>query len=261
MQAEFHLRRERANRLDFGYSKNGNTGLHFHSQIEICFVLEGEVGVWINDRYRVLRAGQLALSCSYDAHAYRAEGDSRFAYLIVPTDLLHEFAPLFAGRHGGDPFICDPEVFDRAYHAFCALREESGEMTVRGYIYVILGILSGRLVPDKREETCEPRSLAQVLMYISEHYRSDLSLSALAASFGYNPSYLSRSFRETLGIGFHRYITMLRLRRAILLMRDGGQSVTACALESGFGSLRSFYRAFYEEFRCTPRQYLSGTHP
>jgi AraC-like DNA-binding protein len=33
-------------------------------------------------------------------------------------------------------------------------------------------------------------------------------------------------------------------------------TVTAAALESGFQSLRSFYRAFQAEFGCTPREYL-----
>ena len=79
---------------------------------------------------------------------------------------------------------------------------------------------------------------------------------ANAAKFGYNSSYLSRSFSKTFGISFNKYLTMLRLREAILLMRSGEMNVTECALESGFGSMRSFYRAFREEFGCTPKEYF-----
>ena len=52
---------------------------------------------------------------------------------------------------------------------------------------------------------------------------------------------------------------MLRLRETVLLMRAGKMSITACALESGFGSMRSFYRAFREEFGCTPKEYFAST--
>jgi AraC-like DNA-binding protein len=48
---------------------------------------------------------------------------------------------------------------------------------------------------------------------------------------------------------------MLRLREAVLLLKKGEYGVTKCALESGFGSTRSFYRAFHEEFGVTPKEY------
>ena len=80
----------------------------------------------------------------------------------------------------------------------------------------------------------------------------------LSTAFGYNSAYLSRTFQKTFGISFGRYLSMIRLREAILLLRDRKKNVTECALESGFGSVRSFYRAFYEEFKCTPKEYLQG---
>jgi AraC-like DNA-binding protein len=50
---------------------------------------------------------------------------------------------------------------------------------------------------------------------------------------------------------------MLRLRESILLLQSGKRTVTEAAIESGFGSMRSFYRAFYTEFSCSPKEYLS----
>jgi len=256
MQAEFHLRRERENQLEYGRGRHARCGVHFHSQIEVYFVLEGEIEVWINDKHRVLRSGEMSVAFSYDAHGYREVRASAFAYLIIPTDLLHEFTPLFTERRTGDPFVSDPQVFEKAYGAFCEIASGAGELAARGYIYVILGTLLSHLPLESRGEVQDPRSFARLLMYIGEHHRGELSLTDLAAAFGYNASYLSRTFRRTFGISFSRYVTMIRLREAILLMRDGDRSITACAMESGFGSLRSFYRAFYEEFHCTPRQYL-----
>jgi AraC-like DNA-binding protein len=41
-----------------------------------------------------------------------------------------------------------------------------------------------------------------------------------------------------------------------MLMREKRMSITDCAMESGFGSLRTFYRVFEEEFGCSPHEYL-----
>lgn len=48
---------------------------------------------------------------------------------------------------------------------------------------------------------------------------------------------------------------MVRLKNALMLMHEGKHTLTYCALESGFNSVRTFYRAFSEEFDCTPKEY------
>lgn len=258
LHAEFHLTRERSNRLAYGRVKDPNVPLHFHSQIELYAVLEGEVEVFVNDRRRVLRAGEISVAFSYDAHGYRSVRTSEVAYLIVPTDLLHEFLPLFSVPRGGDPFVSDGEVFRRVYDAFREIEGGTDALLVRGYVYVILGTVLGRLPREERSDPADLRLPARVLLYVGEHFGEELSLGDLAAHFGYNPSYLSRLFRETFGVTFGQYLTTVRLRNVILLLRAGEHSVTAAAMESGFGSMRNFYRVFSSEFGCTPKEYLAA---
>ena len=124
-------------------------------------------------------------------------------------------------------------------------------------LYVILGAIYSQMIPkDKAKDLPTHDSSADVLIYIGEHFREELTLSSVAKKIGYHPAYLSRYFRATFGISFVRYVSMVRLREAILLLQSGSRSVTECAIESGFGSIRSFYRAFYSEFGCNPTDYL-----
>ena len=132
------------------------------------------------------------------------------------------------------------------------------ELSMRGYIYIILGTILKKMTSDQPADSSENRFSADMLIYISEHFKEDIGLSSLAHHFGYNSSYLSRSFRQTFGISFGRYLTMLRLREFILLLREGNQSITECAFECGFGSMRSFYRAFRDEFGCSPKEYIES---
>ena len=261
MQAEFHLLREQANHLEFCRRQDPDVPMHFHSQIEIYLILSGEVEVWINDRHSILGPGDISVAFSYDAHSYRSVRPAECMYLIIPTDMCGEFRSLFAGKAAGEPFIRDPAAFAAVRHAIETLLDGANELIARGCVYITLGTLYDCLSLQSSTEGQDPHASAQLLIYIGENFKNEITLSTLAAAFGYNPSYLSRYFKETFGIGFNRYVTMLRLREAVLLLKEGTKSVTACALESGFRSLRSFYRSFYEEFGCTPRAYLAADKP
>ena len=259
MYPQFHVYREQSNTLAVGETRNANVMFHFHSQIEICLITEGAVEVWINDNRKILNAGELSVALSHDAHRYQFVSPSRSLYLIIPTNLCTEFLSVFQDRQIRNPFLQDPQLFDLLLSCHAQLQLQPNEITTRGYVYLLLGALMDRLETEPRRAPVDPSFTTKILLYISENFREDLSLTSIAAALGYHPSYLSRAFKNCFQIGLSRYITMVRLREAVQLMKEGEKSVLACALESGFRSSRTFYRAFCEEFHCTPKEYLSST--
>ena len=256
MRANFLLQREIQNELVCQKAISPSFVLHFHSHIEIYIVLSGEIEIIVNDQKRVLGAGEISVAFSYDAHGYRTVKPSEAIYLIIPTSLCGEFLPLLSSKNYGSSFISDEKTFSAAKSAAEGLMESKNELSKRGFVYVILGALIDAL-PKKEQNQAATHSFApEMLIYIGNHSREELTLGDVAKAFGYHPSYLSRSFRETFGISFVKYLNMIRLRDAMLLLRTEKMNVTQCALESGFGSMRSFYRAFHDEFGCTPKEYL-----
>ena len=258
MQANFLLKRELVKDLDYGHDPSPNFIVHFHSHIEIYLIRSGEVEVLINDQRRILRAGEMSVAFSYDAHGYRTVGKADADFLIIPTSYCAEILPILAGKHMNSPFISDPKTCAIVSECLKKLEAEPNEISKRGYVYEILGAVVDLLSQDSPEETQSPRFSAEILIYISEHFREELTLTTVAKAFGYHPSYLSRIFRQTFGISFGGYLSMLRLRETVLLLRKGNKNITACALESGFGSMRSFYRSFRDEFGCTPKEYFEA---
>ncbi len=258
MQAPLHLRREEQNELSYGqvHNKVIDVSVHFHSQIEIYLVRSGQIEVFVNDQRNVLHEGEFAVSFSYDAHGYRSLGNATTEFLIIPTDLCGEFLQLLSDKHTASPFINDRKTYETVHNAMEQIFAGANSLSQCGYIYVILGAILDQMPLSTQKEPQSTHFSAKLLIYISKHFREELTLTRLATAFGYNPSYLSRNFRKTFGVSFGKYLSMVRLREALLLLRKGNMSVTECALESGFGSIRSFYRAFYEEFKCTPREYL-----
>ena len=256
MKAEFNLKRELKNELVFGHTKGPGTYIHFHSHIELYFILSGEVEVFLNEQRRILKRGEGIIAKSYDAHGYRHINDSEAFYIIIPRNWCADILQSVDDKCNNSQFISNERVFEVIAREIEHLSGKQNEVSVRGRIYVILGAILDELVPmgDMKEgkDTFSP----EILMYISERYKEDISLASLAKKFGYNPSYLSRSFKSNFGLPFCKYITMLRLREAVKLITQGESSITKCAIDSGFGSMRSFYRAFFEEFAMSPKEYL-----
>ncbi len=257
MKAEFLLTREKRRELDVVEIENQEYRLHFHSHIEICLVTDGEMEVWINDQRKLLGKGDISVAWSYDAHAYYTPSYSYNISAIIPPQMFEEFLPLLENRHASSPFLSDPVLFDRLYALMKELSKCEEELTRKGYIYVILGTLIKNMNFEESFVRSDRQLSSKVLIYMNEHFREKINLLEVAHALGYSPNHMSLMFKNTMRLTFNQYLTLLRLRESVILMREGKKSITDCAFESGFQSLRSFYRAFQSEFGCTPREFLN----
>ena len=174
---------------------------------------------FVNNRSRVLSEGDISVALSYDTHGYRTIEKADAIYIIIPRSYCGDILHFFEGKRMSYPFISDPATFSIVAYAAKNLLIESNELTKRGYLYVILGEILKHMSSEPQPEAQVSQFSADILIYISNHFREELTLPALAAEFGYNSSYLSRTFRQTFGISFGKYLTMLRLREAILLLK------------------------------------------
>ena len=261
MQAEFGIAREQQYSLYHNeYIDNGSNEIgkfHFHSQIELYVVKKGEAEVFINDKWTVLKEGEMSAALSYDAHCYRTPEYSNTGILIIPTHMCEDFVFATKDKRVSDPFIRNKEAVSHILDIFKELRMcDDNPIKQKGYVYVILGIVMEHIGFEEANRVIDTNLSSRLLFYINENYKNDISLEMIAAEFGYNPSYVSRYFKNCFNSSILQYLTLIRLKNAIMLMRERKYSVTYCALESGFSSMRSFYRAFSKEFHCTPKEYI-----
>ncbi len=256
MQEIFLLQRELNKKLACGVVHSPSFIHHFHSHIELYLIKSGSIEIIINDQKKILKAGEISVALSYDAHSYRSVDRSEAIYLVIPTEYFSEFLPLFSQKRLASPFINDESTYKTVLQAMEGIIAGGNEITQRGYVYSILGAIFDYMTDLAEEAPSVDAFSPEILIYLSNNFRDEITLESTAKEFGLNPSYLSRSFRKTFGISFVKYLNMLRLREAVLLLKSGKMNVTECAYESGFGSMRSFYRAFHEEFGCTPKEYF-----
>ena len=136
-------------------------------------------------------------------------------------------------------------------------KEGSGYLERLGYVYLILGLIKDAVIDNERETfENDTELLSRLLLYINDNYGKNLSLSILSKVFGYHPGYISAYFKSHINIGISRYINVIRLKMAITLIEQKKYNITEIAMECGFASTRTFYRAFRNEFGCSPKEYL-----
>jgi len=261
MQLRFNIEREKQNKLIADNYENDYCLLQFHSQIEIYLIDEGEMEMLINGKFQRLLPGHVSVSLSYDAHAYKTPVSSKSSILHIPPHMCEDFINLVKGKRLKNPYITDPEAYRQIKACHEALKQKDiGYTRQFGYIYIILGIILKTAVFEDADQPINFDLATRILFYINDNFKNDISPASIASHLGYNQSYVSRYFKASCGISLVHYLTAVRLKNAVMLMQEGKHDITYCAFESGFSSMRTFYRSFHDEFSCTPKEYLKSIH-
>lgn len=260
MHPEFGIKREKQNHLFYKEYTNDKCLFHFHSQIELYFVDGGEMEMLVNNHSKTLHEGDLSVALSYDAHAYKTPKESKSSVFIIPSFMCEEFISEVRHKRVTNPYICDKSITSRIKDCIREINSgKLGHISQKGYIYLILGLVSENLSFENASEAVDTRLSSKILFYINENFREDITLASISAHLGFSASYISRYFKSCFNIGINQYIAVIRLKNALMLMHEKKHSLTYCALESGFNSMRTFYRVFASEFGCSPGEYMENS--
>lgn len=102
------------------------------------------------------------------------------------------------------------------------------------------------------------QKFVKLLNYIQENFLSDISVDALAESFGYNKHYLCRTFKQRTGKTITTYYTQLRICLACQQLSETNYPIKRIARECGYESEKYFMRIFKTHMGMTPSQYRNS---
>ncbi len=103
-----------------------------------------------------------------------------------------------------------------------------------------------------------PRPLSAAMSYIRENYKKPLQLSLVAEECGITGSYLSRLFKEHLGITFIDYLNRFRLNKAIILLEEKKYSIKEISYLVGYQDPNYFSRIFRRHMGISPSDLLDN---
>jgi AraC-like DNA-binding protein len=109
-----------------------------------------------------------------------------------------------------------------------------------------------------RKHRTNPAVSAQIRCcrdYIELHAEQELKLAELAKQVGYSEYYLSRKFKQEMGISVSGYIRIIRVERSKLMLSTTNTPIHQIADMLHFASSSHFSEAFRDVVGKTPQQY------
>lgn len=138
--------------------------------------------------------------------------------------------------------------------------EENDSMiytALKGKVFEILYNLN-RIATKREEVLINNDKIKDIIMYINDNIKDDLSLDMLAERFYISKYHLCHIFKAHSGLTVTKYIN----RKRIMIVRElvmSGMSLTDASMEAGFGNYSDFYRAYVKETGVSPKNDLKGS--
>lgn len=234
-------------------NENFSFPLHLHQCFEIIVILSGQMRITVDGRAFVLKKNEALLIFPNQIHELEST-DSKHVLCIFSPKLVQAYITKLTDKiPKNNKFFPDRYLID----ALEKLSATSSSADKKGVLYSLCGQF------DKQSEytikkTDHDKLLYKIFAFVEENFCNDCSLLSLSKNTGYDYSYLSRHFKKIVGISFNSYVTHYRLSHACYLMENTEQTISQCAYNSGFSSLRNFNRCFKDLLKITPTQYLKN---
>ena len=93
-----------------------------------------------------------------------------------------------------------------------------------------------------------------------KYWESSLSLEKLAVQLNVTSVYLSRLFKQELGLNFVQYLTYVRMKHARHLLKQSSLSIQEIALQVGYDTQHYFSTAFRKMVGVSPNQFRKQSY-
>ena len=230
---------------------------HLHSAMEIILVSEGVLEMTIDEQRCTLHAGEAAIVCAYELHAFHSAEQNRCHVLMFSKDISSQIANLFANRRPKSRIFPVSELCVALTDRLLPPVQNTADAI---HAMAVLSPILCELVEFCGFVACKAPVLdtfSAVMKYMDEHFTEDISLEGVARLFGIHAVTLSRQFKSLYKTNFNAHLNYLRTNHAANLIKTTSLSFSEIAFLSGFGSIRSFNRAFHRMFGVTPTVFMS----
>lgn len=231
---------------------------HLHDEIEIISVFGGSATLTADGYSYNVSKGDFIILFPNIIHSYSHEKNVDVGKFIFSADTIPELTSTFNDKRPKTPVItpCTAEGAHLSMLAEEILSEfkTSSDAVKKAYLLLLTGKLL-KLCTFEESRDCGDTIVLKIFDYCKNNYTHDITLDEVANALYVSKSYVSHIFCCKLKINFRNYINTLRVNKAASLLRHSNISATEAAEQSGFGSIRTFNRAFVKYMGVTPREY------
>lgn len=238
---------------------------HMHREMEILLVLEGEAGLCAGGNSYKIKKGDIVLIPPYILHNYTIFTDYDFKHncLCFDLDLLYDKKlkkDLEKGRLKMPFVINNKKCFESGVEAYnINEKKQSGwEFQIIGNLSLFFGVLMQEGLITKVDNLSQKNICREIMELISVNYACNITSTDIAQELHMNNSYFCRLFKKHFGCPFQNYLSVYRIEKAKLYLKNTDLSVSEISFNTGFNSLSYFGKIFKEYTGFTPLEYRTN---
>ncbi len=259
----------------YAVSQEESIPWHWHEEMEIVYIEEGQMKIKIPSRSFLLEKGDCIVLNSNILHSGIAvtgcrlhslvfgsalitgNDDSVFAEkYILPLLSCNSFSGYYIKAGSREEvtrwFTCAHEALSRECYGF--------EFIVRENLSRICLFLYGELNPRAEAENAalnqDNLRVRKMLAYMHKNFADNLSLAEISDIAGISERECLRCFQKTIQLSPIQYLLKYRIMQgADMLVKNPEESISQIATLCGFDSPSNFAKLFKRFYNCTPRGY------
>lgn len=239
---------------------------HYHKYYELFYLYAGECFFLLKDSVYQMKKGDLVFIVPGELHHAQYSGNSceivniLFKKEFLPTGNcpdLHSFM-------GSVPALYQEEfhtLINKMVSEYTSIDEYS-DAYLGGYLHLLLLTLMRHSVMNEEDPELLNSRDAEILRatkYIYKNFQKPLTLDEVSSIASLSPTYFSKKFKATTGMGFKEYLNYVRLKHAQAALLTTNNTITDIALEYGFNDSNYFKDLFKKVYGKSPREFRK--HP
>lgn len=222
---------------------------------ELLYVTEGELHLIIGRKEVTLRAGDIYIIRRYSAvsGSRPSKGSCRF-YTVDFTCTIGKYDNMYDKIIHIPPRRSDAETLFENIALFGTGKCSDDYISDSSFALLL------ELLYSSSKSSEEHEKIRGILAYIDENISHHLTVGQIGRHFHYSGDYISRMFRQQLGITIKQYLTEKKLSVSKRLLTTSDISVKQVGASVGFSEQDLFEKFFRYHTGTTPKKYRSMYH-
>ena len=243
---------------------------HWHSAMEVMYILEGEVDITIGGQTTVLLPGDVYLVDCAVPHSTKSLDGNKAVLIQIPYPILERYIPdIASSRFGFDCHTDNPIIMTKIMQLIEIIKQmqvvfeikPDGEILrfnslVFEFLFQIYHNFSQEMETlEAQKENKTFGRIQTILDYLDSNYASPISLDEVANVACLQKEYFCHFFKKNMGITYTKYLNDRRLSKIRDDLVETDLPVKLILEKHGFTNYKLFRKMFNDTFGCTPLAY------
>lgn len=253
-----------------------SSALHIHDEIEIVYILQGTLSLWIENKTHALKKNDIVIINRLIPHQFF---DNNLTKVIL---LQFKPAMVYEGNKAIDIKYLKPFIYNREFTYFVSPcdtpamtemvnvikeieqkiheRDVAYDLAVESLLIQLLYLMHhseifNMKIAESSKQNHDLQRFSILLKYMDDHYNELITLEQACVITRLDYHYFSRAFKEKTGQSFVEYLSFIRILKAQTLLCETDEAIATIAEKVGIPNISYFNRKFKSQNGMTPSEY------